>query len=65
MTYDDVDLCKHYQAITQTNGEFSWMKPNDIHLRAILQEMPQTSITLTILKIIYLFCFQISQGRMS
>ena len=62
--YGDIDLCQHWlrwrldawrhQAITWTNIDWPPVKSNDIHIKAISQEMPQSSITKICLKIIYL-----------
>ena len=49
--------CLHawrHQAITWTNVDWSSAKSNDIHIRAISQEMPQPPITEIRLKITYL-----------
>ena len=43
-----------HQAITWTNVDWSSMKSNDIHIRAISQEARQPSITKFRLKITYL-----------
>ena len=58
MPYGDRDLGQHWlniawrhQAITWTNADWSSVKSNDIHIRAISQEMPQPSITKIYLKI--------------
>ena len=60
--YGDRDLGQHclrqwlvawwHQAITWTNVDFLSLKSSDIHIRTILQEMPQPSITKICLKII-------------
>ena len=62
--YGDRDLGQHWfrlwlvawrhQAITWTNVDWSSVKPNGIRIRAIRQEMPQTSITKLCLKTTYL-----------
>ena len=59
--YGDIDPGQHWlwqwlvvwwhQAITWTNVAWSSVKSNDIHIRAISQEMPQPSITKICLKI--------------
>ena len=61
MPYGDRDLGQHWlrwwlvawrhQAITWTNVDWSSVKSSDIHIRAISQEMPQSSITKICLKI--------------
>ena len=49
-----------HQAITWTNVDIS-LRSNGIHLRAILQEIPQPSVTAISLKITYLkFCSNLS-----
>ena len=48
-----------------TNVDWSSVKYNDIHIRAISQEMPQSSITKINLKIIYLKFHSNFQGPMS
>ena len=60
MQYDDIDLGQHWlrywlgarwhHAITWTNVDLTSIRSNDIHLRAILQESPQSSITKISLK---------------
>ena len=45
-----------HQAITWTNVDLSSVMSNGIHLRAILQEIPQSSVTKISLKITYLKC---------
>ena len=46
-----------HQAITWTNVDLSWVRSSGLHLRAILQETPQPSVTKISLKITYLkFC---------
>ena len=56
MTYGDRDLGQHWlrSAITWTNVDWSSAKSSDIHIRAILQEIPQQSITKICLNITYL-----------
>ena len=53
-----------HQAITWTNVEFSSLRSNDIHMKAILQETPQPSVTEISLKITWNF-IQISQEPIS
>ena len=43
-----------HQAITWTNVDWSSVKSSDIHIRAISQEMPQSSISKIHLKITYI-----------
>ena len=43
-----------HPAIVWTNVDWSSVKSSDIHMRAISQEMPQSSITKTSLKITYM-----------
>ena len=56
-----LDAWRH-QAITWTNADFSSFKSSDIHIRAISQEMPQSSITKILLKITYLKFYWNSPG---
>ena len=49
-----------HQAITWTNVDLSSARSSGIHLRAILQEIPQPSVTEISMKITYLkFCSNI------
>ena len=62
--YGDINLGQHrlrqwlvawrHQAITWTNVDLSSVRSSGIHLRAILQEIPQPSVTEINLKITYL-----------
>ena len=65
--YGDINLGQHWlrlwlaawrhQAITWTNVDLSSVRSTGIHLRAILQEIPQPSVSEISLKITYLkFC---------
>ena len=65
--YGDINLGQHWlrqwlvvwqhQTITWTNVDLSSVRSSGIHLRAILQEIPQSSVTEISLKITYLkFC---------
>ena len=47
--------CWRHQAITWTNIDWSSMKSSDIHIGAISQQMPQSSITKICLKITFEF----------
>ena len=74
MPYGDKDLGQHWlrwwhvawwhQAITWTNVDWSSVNSSAIHIWAILQEMPQPSITKIHLKITYLkFHSKIPRGQ--
>ena len=64
MPYGDIDLGQHWLrkwfgaswhlTITWTNVGLSSVRPDDIHQKAISQEIPQALITKIILKITYL-----------
>ena len=67
LPYGDINLGQHWlrewlvawchQAITWTNVDLSSVRSSGIHLRAILQEIPQPSVNEISLKITYLkFC---------
>ena len=53
-TQNWVDIALRHQAITWTNVDWSSVRSNDNHQRAISQEIPQPSIKQNILKIPYL-----------
>ena len=62
--YGDINLCQQWlrwwlvawrhQAIIWTNVDLSWVRSSGIHMSAILQEIPQPSVTEISRKITYL-----------
>ena len=67
--YSDIYLDQHllwrHQAITLANIDLSSLQSNDNHLGAIILGIPQPWIDKIILKIIFQFYIQFSQGALS